>query len=121
QPTLKPLDVGSYQLQPLTQLHLYAPDGSSAAMQTVQLFAVVALLILLIASINYVNLSTARAVLRSKEVSIRKIIGAARQQLIAQFIIETMLFFSMALVLAFGLIELLMPLYNRVSGKQMHF
>ncbi len=110
-----------YQMQSFTQIHLYNPDGSASGMQTVRIFLIVAIFILLIACINYVNLSTARAILRSKEVSIRKIIGAEKKQLFAQFVIETVLFFSVALVLAFGAIELLMPLYNSVSGKRMEF
>jgi len=112
---------GHFLLQPLTQIHLYAPDGSSSAMQTVKIFAIVAILILLIAGINYINLSTARAMLRSKEVSVRKIIGAARAQLFIQFIMETVLFFFISLILAFGLIAVLMPFYNDISAKQMHF
>jgi putative ABC transport system permease protein len=110
-----------YQMESLLKLHLYNADGTASGMQTVRIFLIVAVFILLIACINYVNLSTARAMLRSKEVSIRKIIGAERKQLFAQFIIETALFFSLALVLAFVAIELLMPLYNDVSGKQMQF
>jgi putative ABC transport system permease protein len=120
-PNQKLADIGSYQLQPLTETHLYAPDGSSSAMQTVKIFSLVALLILLIASINYVNLSTARAMLRAKEVSVRKIIGAARKQLIAQFVIETLLFFAISLGFALLAIALLMPFYNDLAGKQMHF
>lgn len=115
------LSDGHYLLQPLTQTHLYAPDGSSSAMQTVKVFAIVAILILLIAAINYINLSTARAMLRSKEVSVRKIVGAARMQLFCQFIMETILFFSISLALAFALITILMPFYNELSGKQMRF
>jgi putative ABC transport system permease protein len=111
----------NYLAQPLSQLHLYNADGTSSGIQTVRVFLIVSILILLIACINYINLSTARSMLRSKEVSIRKIIGAARDQLFIQFVIETVLFFSIALLLAFGLIELLMPLYNNVSGKQMEF
>jgi putative ABC transport system permease protein len=110
-----------YQMQSLTQLHLYNPDGTPSGLQTVNIFLIVAVFILLIACINYVNLSTARAILRSKEVSIRKIIGAERKQLFAQFIIETVVFFAIALLLTFGLVFLLMPLYNDVSGKQMTF
>jgi putative ABC transport system permease protein len=120
-PNQKLADIGSYQLQPLTETHLYAPDGSSTAMQTVKIFSLVALLILLIASINYVNLSTARAMLRAKEVSVRKIIGAARKQLIAQFIVETLLFFVIALGSALIAINFLMPFYNDLAGKHMHF
>ena len=115
------LSDGHFLLQPLIQTHLYNPDGTSPAMQTVRVFAIVALLILIIAAINYINLSTARAMLRSKEVSVRKIIGAARAQLFLQFITETILFFSISLILAFGLIAILMPFYNDLSGKQMHF
>lgn len=107
--------------QPLTQLHLYHADGTPSGIQTVRVFLIVAILILLIACINYVNLSTARAMLRSKEVSIRKIIGAGKKQLFIQFVLETILFFSIALILSFVLITLLMPLYNNVSGKELHF
>jgi putative ABC transport system permease protein len=102
-------------------MHLYNPDGTESAMQTVRIFFIVAIFILLIACINYVNLSTARAMLRSKEVSVRKIIGAERAQLFAQFVAETTLFFGISLLLSFALIELLMPLYNNISGKQMVF
>ena len=110
-----------YQMQAFSQLHLYNPDGTESAMQTVRIFFIVAIFILLIACINYVNLSTARAMLRSKEVSMRKIIGAERIQLFAQFVVETALFFGIALLLSFGVIELLMPFYNNISGKEMTF
>jgi putative ABC transport system permease protein len=111
----------TFLAQPLTQLHLYNADGTPSGMQTVRIFIIVALFILLIASINYVNLSTARAILRSKEVSIRKIIGADKKQLFVQFVIETILFFAIALTLAFVLMFLLMPVYNNLSGKNLHF
>jgi putative ABC transport system permease protein len=117
---IKPTD-GVFSLQPLADIHLFRPDGSAAGMQTVKIFSVVAILILLIACINYVNLSTARAMLRAKEVSIRKIIGAERKQLFIQFVMETVLCFTIAIVLAFCLIYAIMPLYNSISGKQMHF
>jgi putative ABC transport system permease protein len=120
-PDQRPADLGSFQLQPLTKTHLYAADGSSAGMDMVKIFAMVAVLILLIASINYVNLSTARAILRAKEVTLRKIIGAARKQLIGQFIAEAMVFFFIALLLAIVAMSLLMPLYNSIAGKRMHF
>ncbi|PWK77372.1 putative ABC transport system permease protein [Mucilaginibacter oryzae] len=120
QPGIKPTD-GVFQLQPLKEMHLYNPDGSSAGIQIVKIFSIVAVLILLIACINYINLSTARSMLRSKEVSVRKIIGAERSQLFMQFIIETVLCFVVALLLAFGLIYAVMPVYNTISGKQMHF
>ncbi|SHM07813.1 ABC transporter permease [Mucilaginibacter sp. OK098] len=114
------LKENAYQLQPLSTIHLYQADGTASGMQTVNIFLIVAVLILLIACINYVNLSTARSMIRAKEVSIRKIVGAQKAQLFAQFIIETVLFFSIALVFAFILITLLMPYYNQISGKHMH-
>ncbi|SEM56672.1 putative ABC transport system permease protein [Mucilaginibacter gossypiicola] len=120
QPGIKPTD-GVFQLQALKDIHLYNPDGTSAGIQIVKIFSIVAVLILLIACINYINLSTARSMLRSKEVSVRKIIGAERSQLFMQFIIETVLCFSIAMVLAFTLIYAVMPVYNSISGKQMHF
>src|SRR5678815_1506689 len=72
-----------FKLQSLATLHLIAADGNSSSLQRVRIFLIVAILILCIACINYVNLSTARSIIRSKEVSMRKIIGAARSQLFA--------------------------------------
>ena len=103
----------------ISKMHLYKADGSPAGIETVRVFAIIAVLILIIACINYVNLSTARSMLRAKEVSLRKIVGAARGQLFMQFIIETGLLFVMASFLAIGLMYLLMPLFNEVSGKSL--
>lgn len=111
----------TYTLQPLSKLHLYAPDGSSSAMQMVRIFFIVAILLLLIACINYVNLSTARSMLRAKEVSVRKIIGAAKIQLFLQFIVETIILFVLATLLAIVLIYALLPFYNTLSGKNSSF
>lgn len=116
-----PEDDANYTFQPLTQIHLYEADGSSSAMQSVQLFFGVAVLLLLIACINYVNLSTARSMLRAREVSVRKIIGAARKQLFAQFVLETAILFAIATALAIVIIYLLMPVYNQVAGKKNNF
>ncbi len=82
------------------------------------MFMIIAILILIIACINYVNLSTARSMLRSKEVSLRKIVGAAKLQLFLQFIIETVLLFAFAIVISLILIYALLPLFNQVSGKE---
>ncbi|MBS1600285.1 MAG: ABC transporter permease [Bacteroidetes bacterium] len=110
-----------FTLQALNSMHLVASDGNTGALQNVRIFLVVAILILTIACINYVNLSTARAMLRSKEVSVRKMIGAARAQLFIQFIIESALLFVCASLLAFVIIYLLLPLYNNISGKHLLF
>jgi putative ABC transport system permease protein len=82
---------------------------------------VIALLILVSACINYVNLSTARSMLRSKEISMRKIVGAAKSHLFMQFIVETALLFVIATVLAFGLIFVLIPVFNQLAGKELLF
>lgn len=111
----------TYLLQPLASKHLYKADGSDGGISTVRMFMIIALLILGIACINYVNLSTARAMLRSKEVSMRKIVGAARKQLFLQFIIETALVFGISSVVAVTLIYTLLPFYNELSGKQLAF
>ncbi|BAU55325.1 ABC transporter permease [Mucilaginibacter gotjawali] len=110
-----------YLLLPLSKMHLYNADMSDNGISTIRIFIIIAILILVIACINYVNLSTARSMLRSKEISMRKIVGAGKAQLFIQFIVETALLFSLATFLAIGLIYLLMPLFNQVASKQLVF
>jgi putative ABC transport system permease protein len=107
-----------YLTQPLLKMHLYKADGTDGGMSTVSTFAIVALMILVIACINYVNLSTARSMLRAKEVSMRKIIGAGKFQLFMQFMVETALLFMIAAVFAFVLMIILLSSFNQFSGKQ---
>ncbi|OOQ61842.1 ABC transporter permease [Mucilaginibacter pedocola] len=107
-----------YLSQPLPQMHLYQADGTDGGMSTVRTFGIVAIMILVIACINYVNLSTARSMLRAKEVSMRKIIGAGKFQLFLQFMAETTMLFVIAAVFAFALMFVLLPYYNQFSGKQ---
>jgi putative ABC transport system permease protein len=109
----------AYMLQPLTSVHLFQSDGSDKGMSTVRMFVIIAIIILIIACINYVNLSTARSMLRAKEVSLRKIVGASRWQLFFQFIIETLIIFLIAGTVSLILVYLLMPYFNQLSGKQM--
>jgi putative ABC transport system permease protein len=110
-----------YLLLPLAKMHLYNADGSNKGIETVRVFIIISLLILVIAAINYVNLSTARSMLRAKEISMRKIIGAAKSHLFMQFMVETALLFVLAATLAIALIYVLMPVFNQVSGKQLVF
>lgn len=110
-------DIG-YVWLALEKIHLYHSDGSEGGASTVRMFMIIAILILIIACINYVNLSTARSMLRSKEVSLRKIVGAARWQLFLQFIVETTLLFVFAVVVSLISVYVLLPLFNRVSGKE---
>ncbi|GAA4307111.1 ABC transporter permease [Compostibacter hankyongensis] len=111
----------NFQLHPLSSIHLTGTDGNDAKLKMVRIFMLVGILLLLIAGINYVNLSTARSLVRAREVSIRKIVGAAKRQLFFQFFIETFLLFCLAALIAIGLMALLMPLYNRISDKTLHF
>ena len=111
----------SYRLNPLTNIHLYASDGKEQGMMVVKVFFVVAVIVLLIACINYVNLVTARAMKRSKEISLRKIVGAGKGSLFLQFLSESLIIFLIALVVATGIIYLVMPLYNDIAGKNIVF
>ncbi|PUZ24353.1 FtsX-like permease family protein [Chitinophaga costaii] len=111
----------TYLLNPLTKLHLYALDGKEQGMMVVRALLMVAVIVLLIACINYVNLITARAIKRSKEISLRKIVGAGKAELFMQFLSESMITFLLALVLATGIIYLVMPLYKNISGKNIVF
>ncbi|HXB45954.1 MAG TPA: ABC transporter permease [Puia sp.] len=111
----------TYLLAPLTRLHLYALDGKEQGMMVVRVFFIVAVIVLLVACINYVNLITARAMKRSKEISLRKIVGAGKAELFMQFLSESLLTFLIALVLATGIIYFVMPLYNNISGKNIVF
>ena len=110
-----------YLLNPLTKIHLYTSDGKEQGMMIVRVFFIVAVIVLLIACINYVNLITARAMKRSKEISLRKIVGAGKTGLFLQFLSESLLIFLIALICATGLIYLVMPLYNDIAGKNIVF
>ncbi|MCG8607171.1 ABC transporter permease [bacterium] len=108
------------QLQPLPDIHLYSPTSATDVVQgnykTVYFFTIVALFILIIAWVNYINLSTARAVERAKEVGVRKAAGARRQQLVWQFLLEAVLMNGVALLLAIGLAWWLLPYLNQLAG-----
>ncbi|MFT4024256.1 MAG: ABC transporter permease [Flavihumibacter sp.] len=110
-----------FMLQPLADKHLISADGNKSGLRIVQVFTIIAFLLLAIAAVNYVNLSTARAVSRAREVSVRKIIGANRTQLFVQFVAETIIIFAIALLLAIGFTALLIPAYNNISGKTLAF
>jgi len=122
-PKLKVHNMTKLTAQKLTDIHLTShlddeieENGSSSR---VYIFSAIALFILLIACINYMNLSTARSALRAKEIGIRKVVGAERKEIIAQFLSESVIVTYVSLLIAFGLTVLLLPAVNRMSGLQL--
>lgn len=114
-----------YKLQPLTDIHLYShymmEPGETGDGKTVYLLLGIAFFIVIIAWVNYINLATARAITRAREVGVRKAIGSSRGQLIAQFLSESALLNGFALLLALLLMAIAIPGFNRLSGQQLSF
>ena len=110
-------------LQPLTEIHLNSnlrgELEANSDILYVYLFSTLAGFVLLIACINYMNLSTARSARRAHEVGMRKVLGSHQVQLIKQFMSESVLFSLLALVVALGLVHLLLPQFNLLSGKSL--
>ncbi|MBU1820169.1 MAG: ABC transporter permease, partial [Bacteroidetes bacterium] len=115
-------DIGLY-LQPLTDIHLhsdFAFDLSTHGdIRYVYLFGAIALFMLLIACINFMNLSTAGASKRAREVGIRKVMGSVQSALVGQFLVESILLTALALGLALGIVVLALPYFNLLAGKEM--
>ncbi|MGG9964115.1 ABC transporter permease [Ferruginibacter sp. SUN106] len=112
-----------YSLMPLTDIHLHSdyafeitPSGN---IQYVYIFSAVALFILLLACINFMNLSTARSANRAKEVGIRKVLGTERKTLIAQFLVESTLTAIIALIIAIAVAYFVLPLFNTIAAKSL--
>ncbi|MCX6640247.1 MAG: ABC transporter permease [bacterium] len=109
-------------LQPLTDIHLHSKlDGelsTNGNITYVYLFSAIAVFILLIACVNFINLSTARSAMRAREVGVRKTLGANRHQLIRQFLGEAIIFSLIALILALVLVEIEIPFFNTLVGRQ---
>ncbi len=104
-------------LFPLKDIHLYSMQGKGGDIIYVYLFSAIAVLILVIACINFMNLSTARAARRSREIGLRKVSGAGRKQIIIQFIGESMLITLIAFIVAILLVYLFLPGFNELAGK----
>jgi ABC-type antimicrobial peptide transport system permease subunit len=111
----------NFLLQSLPEAHLYRADGEPEGIKTVYLLSLIMALVLLVACINYVNLITARATKRSKEMAVRKIMGATKAALFFQLIREMLVLLVVALAIASFLIYFLLPLYNEMSGKNLLF
>jgi putative ABC transport system permease protein len=114
-----------YSLMPLTKIHLYSDRNyeisPSGNIQYVYIFSAVALFILLIACVNFMNLTTARSASRAKEVGIRKVLGTERSMLVAQFLSESTFMVVLSMIIALVLTYAVLPLFNDVANKTMTF
>ncbi len=111
-------------LQPLTKIHLYSAgieaSGTEGDIKYVYIFSLIALLILLMACVNFMNLSTARSENRAREVGVRKVIGAKQRNLIFQFFAESVVLALLALLFAVILAQLALPAFNSLTGKELN-
>jgi putative ABC transport system permease protein len=109
------------ELLPLTKVHLYTYSGyeKNLAVQSVYLFSIIAVLVLIIGCINFMNLSTAASANRAEEVGLRKVVGAFRSQLIRQFYGESLLFAFIALGFAVAAVSIVLPAFGSLAGKEM--
>jgi putative ABC transport system permease protein len=112
-------------LIPLQSIHLHsdriAELGINNDIQVIYIFAAVAIFILIIACINFMNLSTARSANRAREVGVRKVLGTVKTQLIAQFLMESVLMSFIAFAIALILVAILLPFLNQLSGKNLSY
>ena len=112
-----------YYLQPLKQIHLTsdleAEIQTNGSITTIYVFAIIAIFILSLACVNFINLSTSFSVERAKEVGIRKTFGSERGSIIRQFLLESVLISFLSLIVAFVLMVLFIPLFNQLSGKDL--
>src|SRR5436190_12816486 len=114
-----------FYLMPVADIHLKSTmqdePTTTNTMANLFIFIAIGILTLMIACINYINLSTAQSFTRIKEIGIRKILGSAKSQLIGQFISESFLFCLIALILSFGVFYLALPLLNQFTNKELEF
>ncbi|MBT3755431.1 MAG: FtsX-like permease family protein [Candidatus Cloacimonetes bacterium] len=104
---------------PFTKKHLYSATGRQDNITGIYLISIIAFLILVIACINYMNLSTARSARRAREVGLRKVVGANRIQLSRQFLFESLLLALLSMAFALVIVELVLPYYNSFVGKDL--
>lgn len=115
----------SLEIHPLKKVHLYYPDvnesslsGSNGDMGQLQLLMALGVIILIIAAVNYTNLSTAQSQRRFKEIGVSKTLGATSSQLAGKFYLETSVFVFLALMISLMLVVTVLPIFNSISGKQ---
>ena len=113
-----------YILEPIKRIHLYSTNANepvpTGSITYVYIFAIVALFLVLIAAMNYMNLSTARSARRAREVGLRKVVGSHRRLLVAQFLSESIIFTVISLIISIVLLVALMPKFNLLAGKSFY-
>jgi len=114
-----------FYLKPLSKIHLYSSNKdeleANGSIKYVYIFAALAFFIILLAAVNFTNLSTAASIKRSKEVGIRKVMGSGKKQLVLQFLSESLLLTFFAYLIALVFVYLALPFFNDLSGKQIVF
>ncbi len=117
----------NFQFQPLTDIYLgsenieFGITSLKGSFYYIYIFLAIGIFILIIASINYINLATAKSMQRAKEIGLRKVSGAYRGQLIKQFLLESVLITGIAFVLSVGMVDLLLPYFNQIADKTFSF
>jgi putative ABC transport system permease protein len=112
-----PGSTNTVHFQPLSEVYLYDLEGNGGRIEYVWIFGIIALLLLLIGCINFMNLATAQSLQRAKEVGVRKTIGARRSDLIRQFFGESILLTVLSGLVALSMMQLLLPVFNELAGK----
>jgi putative ABC transport system permease protein len=115
----------TYHLEPVTRIHLFSTNAQepepTGSYTYVYIFAIVAIFLVLIAAMNYMNLATARSARRAREVGLRKVVGSRRGPLVLQFLSESMAFTLISLLISIILIIVLLPQFNVLAGKSFNF
>lgn len=120
-------NIVDFDLQHIHDIHFNSADIENGVEEQkgdnsyIMIFISITVFLLLIASVNYMNLATSRAVFRAKEIGIRKVVGAVKRQLVMQFLLESLMITFLSLIISIGLTDLMMPFFNEVTGKQFDF
>ncbi|HWB28748.1 MAG TPA: ABC transporter permease [Chitinophagaceae bacterium] len=121
----KSVNTFRFSLLPVTDIHLHSDTKyeieANGDINYVYIFSALAVFILLLACVNFTNLSTASSAKRAREVGIRKVMGSAKKQLVMQFLTESVLLTVCSMILALGIVGLLLPFFNQVAGKHISF
>ncbi len=109
-------------LQPVSDIHLHSRQDNeiepNSDIRYIRLFTLIAVFILLLACVNFINLSTARSSLRAREVGLRKVIGAQRSSLVLRFLMESVIITGVSLLIAIGIVYMILPAFNQFAGRE---